>query len=75
MSVWYEGGSVLSRLMEVVVQTGLKAVMVEGQLITKLCRMLLLFTVSSVWLFGGDFAGDGEEERERTEGWSYTLAK
>ena len=56
MTVLYEGGLVLSRSMEVVVQTGLKAVMVGGQLIVK------LFTVSDFLLVSeGDFAGDGRD--------------
>ena len=43
--------------MEVVVQMGLKAVMVGGQLIVK------LFTVSDFLLFSeGDFAGDGRNQ-------------
>ena len=63
MRVLYEGALVLSRSMDVVVQTGLKFVMVGGQLIVK------LFTVSSFLLFSeGDFAGDEEEEGTTTEG-------
>ena len=50
VSVWYEGGSALLRLMDVVVQTGLKAVMVEGQLIVKLIAVsrILFFLEASL---------------------------
>ena len=61
----YEGALVLSRSMEVVVQTGLKAVMVGGQLIVK------LFTLSDVLFFGSESAGAQKKKgqgRKETEG-------
>ena len=63
MRVLYEGGLALLRSKEVVVQSGMRSVIVEGQLIVK------LFTVSNFLLFSeGDFAGDGEETGARTQG-------